>query len=531
MTFRLPLLLLLALGTGCVRQHFYQPDARLPAAPGQPPLAADSARVTVGRQYAHGGLHNLFFGPHYRRVWATPVVLPVLQLGQVVPGGLKPGKLGGGFQSTSMTMNATGGRAYSLRTLDKNPYKTLPKVARKSFLLNIVRDATSAANPFGAFVVPPLAEAAGVLHTTPRPFYVRLDETGLGASSALFQGKVVMLEEKFEGKANLTPAFGAATDLQDSDEMLRARYAQASHQLDQLAFARARLLDIWLGDWDRHEGQWQWALYQERGRTLYRPIPKDRDQVFYRFDDGLIPWLASRRWAVRKFRTFKPKYEDVGGLVKNAAFIDERALSEVSGAQFEQLARDLQRRLTDSVIIRALHQLPPAVYAVEGPRTLAALQARRATLPAAARTFYRLLARRVTVAGTDQAERFVVQRLTDSTTLVSVYQLPAAGEKPLADPLLYRRLFRTAETRRLTLHGLAGEDVFEVSGQVGRGIRVDVFGGPGADELRDTSVVRRGGRKTVFYDTKSGNSFTEGPEVRDKTEHGAGMHVYDREGY
>ncbi|GAA3941591.1 hypothetical protein [Hymenobacter algoricola] len=527
---RLPLFFLLALSTGCVRQNYFQPDARLPLSGGAP-RAADSARVTAGRHYQRGAVHRLFFGAHYRRVWATPVVLPVLDLGRVVPGGLTPGKMGGGFQSISMTVNGANGRTYSLRTLDKDPYKTLPKVARKSFLLNMVRDATSAANPYGAFVVPPLAEAAGVLHTNPRPFYVRADETGLGTASALFQGKVVMLEEKFEGKANLTPAFGAAENLEDSGPMLRSRYARPFHQIDQVAFARARLLDLWLGDWDRHEGQWQWAVYQQRGRTLYHPIPKDRDQVFYRFDDGLIPWLASRRWAARKFRTFKPKYEDVGGLAQNARFIDERALSEVSGPQFQQLATTMQQRLTDQVINQAVQQLPPAVYAVEGARTIAALQARRAALPAAARTYYRLLARHVTVAGTDQAERFVVERLTDSTTQVSVYHQPGDDEKPRTDLLLYRRLFRTAETQLITLHGLDGEDRFEVSGEADRGILIHIFGGPDEDEVVDTSRVRRGGKRAAYYDTKSGNTFADSPDLRDKTEKGARLHVYDREGY
>ncbi|MCB2410019.1 hypothetical protein [Hymenobacter lucidus] len=527
MTQRLFCSLALIFFTSCVRQQYFQPDARLPTAP----PAADSARVTAGRHYQRGGLHNLFWGKHYRPVWATPVTLPVLDLSKTVAGGLQAGKMGGGFQSISMTLNGTQGRQYSLRTLDKDPYKTLPKVARKSFLLNIVRDATSAANPFGAFVVPPLAEAAGVLHTNPRPYYVRPDETGLGASSPLFQGKVVMLEEKYEGLENLTPAFGAARDLEDSDEMLALRYRNPTHQIDQLAFARARLLDIWLGDWDRHEGQWQWAVYEQAGRTRYRAVPKDRDQVFYRFDDGLIPWLASRRWAVRKFRTFKPKYEDVGGLAKNAQFIDERALSEVSRTQFQQLAQDLQKRLTDGVIEDALHLFPTPVYALEGPRTAAALRARRTSLPKAADTFYRLLAKRVTVAGTDKAERFVVERLTDTSTVVSVYRILDKDDKPTTDTLLYRRSFRPDETKRITLHGLEGEDMFEVSGEVKRSIRVDIYGGPNADEVVNTSRVQRGGKKTYYYDTKRGNTIVRGHDFKDKTASGVQMHAYDREGY
>jgi hypothetical protein len=529
MTHRLLWLLPLFFSTSCVRQHYFQADARLPGSAAA--TVADSVRVTAGRHYQRGWVHNFFWGKHYRPVWATPVTLPVFDLSKIGSGGLQAGKMGGGFQSTSMTLNGPQGRQYALRTLDKDPYKTLPKVARKSFLLNIVRDATSAANPFGAFVVPPLAEAAGVLHTNPRPYYVLPDETRLGASSSLFQGKVVMLEEKYQGPENLTPAFGAARDLEDSDKMLAQRYVDPTHQIDQVAFARARLLDLWLGDWDRHEGQWQWAVYEQKGRTLYRAVPKDRDQVFYRFSDGLVPWLASRRWAVRKFRTFKPRYEDIGGLVKNARFIDERALSEVSRAQFQQLAHDLQQRLSDEVIGKALHRFPAPIYALEGARTTAALQARRTDLPKAADTFYRLLAEQVTVAGTDKEEHFVVERLTDTATVVSVYRMPAKGEKAPGDTLLYRRRFRPDETKRIVLHGLGGEDLFEVRGDVKRGIRVDIYGGPNEDKVVNTSRIRHGGKKTFYYDTKRGNVIVNGHDFKDKTAKGVKMHAYDREGY
>ncbi|TGE14382.1 hypothetical protein [Hymenobacter elongatus] len=528
MTYRLACFLLLLCSSACVRPSYFQTDARVDPATATAP---DSARVTVGRHYQRKGIHTFFWGKHYRHVWAAPVTLPVLDLGTTVPGGLRAGKMGGGFQSISITVLGLQGRQYALRTLDKDPYKTLPKVARKSFLLNIVRDATSAANPFGAFVVPPLAQAAGVLHTNPRAYYVRPDETGLGASGGLFQGKVVMLEEKYEGRENLTPAFGAARDLVDSDKMLKERYANPTHQIDQLAFARARLLDIWLGDWDRHEGQWQWAVYEQANRTLYRAVPKDRDQVFYRFNDGVIPWLASRRWAVRKFRTFKPQYEDVGGLVKNASFIDERALSGVNRAQFQQLAQDLQNRLTDEVIDQAMHRFPPAVYALEGTRTAAALRARRANLPKAADTFYRLLAQHVTLAGTDKAERFVVERRTDTTTIVSMYRLVDKDEKAPTDTLLYQRTFRSAETSRITLHGLEGEDIFEVHGAVTRGIRVDIYGGPNEDTVVNTSRVRHGGKRTFYYDTKRGNFIEPGHDFKDNTTTGVEMHAYDREGY
>ena len=517
-------LLLLAV-LGCARHHFYQPDARL--TPTAPIPLTDTVRVTAGRHYQHGFVHNVLLGKHYRAAWATPVQAPVLRPRALGTGGLRFKKLGGGFQTLSMTLEDGQGHDYALRSLDKTPARTLPKVLRHTFVMGLVRDATSAIMPYGALVVPPLAEAAGVPHTHPRLFYVLDNEPALGPAAARFGGKLTLLEEKFDGPENLTAAFGNATDLLDSEDMLRRRYLDPTHRIDQLAFARARLLDLWLGDWDRHEGQWQWAEYAGPKQTLYRPVPKDRDQAFFRFDDGALPWLMSRKWAVRKFRTFKPHYEDIGGLARNARFIDARGLSEVTRAQFQTLALDLQGRLTDSVIAAAARRLPPPVYAQEGPRLVAALRARRATLPAAAAQFYRLLARCVTVAGTDEVERFVVDRLTDSTTSLTVYSL-ADKKHPVP---YYQRTFRHGETRLLTLYGLGGEDEFTVRGQVGRGLRVNVYGGPGADEVVDSSRVARGGKRLYYYDTKRGNDFIPGPTSADRRERGVKTYAYDREGY
>jgi hypothetical protein len=520
-----PALLLTLLTAGCARQRFFQPDARVPNAAAQAAVGPDSARVTAGRHYQRGPVKRLLFGQHYRRVWAQPVTLPVLDLRTAVPGGLTPGKVGGGFQTTSMTLNGPNGRTYALRSLDKDPYKTLPKVLRHTFVLNVVRDATSAGTPYGAFVVPPLAQAAGVLHTRPRPYYVRPDETGLGPITERFRGKVVLLEEKYESKENLTAEFGpGAVDLLESEDVLEEIYRSPGHYFDQPAFLRARLLDLWLGDWDRHEGQWDWVAVRQPGGTLYRPIPIDRDQVFFRFDDGPISWLASK--AVRKFRTFGPRYESISGYTRNARFIDARVLNQQTGRDYAATARALQLALSDEVIERAARRLPPEVYRLEGPRLVAALRARRDALPAAAATFYRLHAAEVVVPGTDEAERFVVERQSDSLTVVSVYGEGADGK----ERLVYRRSFRPAETKRVLLHGLGGKDVFELRGQVRRSPRIDIYGGPGEDTVADSSRVAGLARKTRFYDTKRNNSAEPAPELSIKTRSGVETHAFDRDG-
>jgi hypothetical protein len=528
MKYPYPLALVVLIAAGCARQKFFQPDAR----PATTPLAAnaDSALVTAGRHYKRGPIGRVLLGRHHRPAWVETVTLPVLKPATTVPGGLRPGKLGGGFQTTSMTVLDASGQGYALRSIDKNPYRTLPKVLRHTFVLNLVRDATSAGHPYGAFVVPTLAEAAGVLHTNPRPFYVRADEAGLGKASELYQGRVVMLEEKLEDQVNIAGRIPGAVELEESDNVLEKRYASGQHTIDEKAFLRARLLDLLIGDWDRHEGQWTWAAYpQAQGKTRWVPVPQDRDQVFFRFNDGLIPWLASK--FVRKFQTFGPRYESIEGYTRNARYLDEHVLTELNRSAYLLTARDLQGRLTDAVLKEAVRQgLPREVYQREGAEMIAALRARRDALPKAAADFYRLRAKSVLIAGTDQEERFVVDRLNDTLTLVSVYRLRDGKKAANPDSLLYRRSFNPTQTRHINLYGLQGDDVFEVRGSVRRSLFVNIYGGPQEDEVIDNSHVKGLRRKTRFYDTARNNKFEPAPELKDKTSHGVESHAFDRDG-
>ena len=466
------------LATGCVRKQFFQPDARLDAT-SPLPATADSVRgATAGRQYArHGGLYDGLVGRHHRASWAAPVTVPVLRLGSARPGGLRAGKVGGGFNSTSLSLMAPDGRAYVLRTVDKDPIRATPKAVRGTFLVNVLRDNVASTNPYAALLVPPLAQAAGVAHSSPQLFYVRADDPTFQSDSLRhFRGQLAYLEEK----AALVPELPAPAAVVNSGKAFAGVFASPAHRFDQPALLRARLLDGWLGDWDRHAGQWSWAVDAPTptGYALIRPLPKDRDMVIYRLDDGVLGWLIGHA-LIRHWVTFGPRYKNPVAQLSNGEYLDRRALNQLTRTQFQAAALDLRHRLPDSVLHGAVRRLPPAVYALEGPRTLAAFQARRDHLPALAEAFYRELARQPRIAGTNEAERFEIHRYADST-VVAVF--PAQGKTAY-----YHRAFVPAETRRIELEGLGGDDIFVVENHgppARRQPAVRIYGGPGTDELR-----------------------------------------------
>lgn len=544
---------------GCAgREHYFQPDARVGPAPSGSP---DSALVTAGRHYAdHGWLHRWTFGAHYRRLWALPVVVPVLRLSRL-PGRPVPTELGGGFQTTSVTIADSAGHRWVVRTIDKDPYRTLPKVLRRSFVLRLVRDETAAANPFAPLALPVLSRAAGVPYASPQLYYVAATDTTFDRLTPKLRGKVVLVEEKFSGAdARRPPGLETSIDLVDTDEALRRRFTSPHHRLDALAFARARLFDLWINDWDRHEGQWTWSVSEAQSapaqrqspgrevpgenipakprpapsapRTYYRPVPKDRDQTFFRFDDGWLTWLASRRFTIRKLRTMHAHYDDVPGLAWNARFLDARVLADVSAAQFDSLAHDLQARLPDSVIARSLHRWPPPVFAAEGANTAALLRARRDALPQAARAFYDYLAEEPLVVGTDAPERFGIERTAAGQVTITVSSAAAdAGQTP---PVIFRRTFSLSETHRLRLYGLGAKDEFVIRGpKPRRSLPILIYGGEGEDKVTVAPGASAWGIKVL--DTKRGVELPERPDPSGLKRNLAGrgkvkVNAFDREG-
>jgi hypothetical protein len=82
--------------------------------------------VTANTNYDKAGsVKRLMLGDHYRKEWATPVTLKVLDLDSVA-GGLTAIKQGGGHQTKSLRLKGADGKEYVLRSVNKDPSKAMP---------------------------------------------------------------------------------------------------------------------------------------------------------------------------------------------------------------------------------------------------------------------------------------------------------------------------------------------------------------------------------------------------------------------
>lgn len=471
---------------------FRQRDDRpLPALP-------DSVTVVPNEDLAAGPLKRFFFGDLYRDVWTAPIRVPVLRM-DTTCGGLTAKTTGGGMQTRSLRLKGGNGHDYVVRTIKKYPGMALSLEMRGTVVESIVADGIAGSHPYASVAIAPLADAVGVLHTSPRLVFVP-DDPALGLYREEFANTLCLFEERTDGDWSDTPALGASKDLIGSPDLINARRASYQALLDERALLRARLFDMVIGDWDRHDDQWRWASYpRPDGRTLYRPIPRDRDQAFFK-QDGVIPNIVNRKWAMAKFQSYGKDVRDINGQNFNARYLDRASLTGLDRQAWMDVADSMRAELTDASITAAVHTLPDTAQRLMGATITEGLKARRDGLPRLAERQYLRLARFVNVVGTDGNERFLVKRLDDDRTLVEVLQ----KRKKAADLLVYQRVFHRSETKEIRLYGIDGNDDFTVEGRVRKGIRVRIIEGAGNAELVDSSRVRGCGRHTIAYGVAGG---------------------------
>lgn len=453
-------------------------------APGTLSAQSDTARwvlIAPNPDYDAGALHRLLFGGDYRELWIVPTKVQVLDLGTYA-GGLTPVKVGGGQQTKSLRFRSADGREFNFRSVDKDPSAVLPEDLKGTVADDIVQDQISSALPAGPLVVDPLLDAAGVIHAAPA-MYVMPDDPRLGEFRAGFAGMLGLLEENpDEGLAMQIPGLEHASKIINMDNLLERLEKDASEHIDTVAFLRARLMDLLVGDWDRHRGQWKWArLGPDVPATPWVPVPEDRDQAFIRYDGFL---LSVARHTYPQLVNFGYNYPRIRGATFNGRELDRRLLESLDRPVWDSVAHDLQRRLTDPVIDSAVRRLPVQEFRLAGDNLIYWLRHRRDELPEVAERFYRYLAEEAELHGTDQADRVTVTREAGQRGEVTVL-LESPGNGGMIRQA--RRTFRPSDTDevRIYLHG--GDDSVHVAGDGEGKIRIRIIGGNGQDAVFDSS--------------------------------------------
>lgn len=463
----------------------------------QPDTSGRTIIRGAGTEYFRPPFYQSLWGHNYRLEWATPVSFSKLMLDTAF-GGLVPYKEGGGHQSKSLHLKTKEGKEYAMRSVNKSLKVVVPDVFQNTFAADLADDEISMSHPYAALAVPIMAEAAQIYHTYPKYFYVP-EQPALDTFNKKYANTLYLLEQRPDGDWSNADNLGNFNKFMNSDDVLEDMFKDNSHQVDQLAFVKARLFDMFLGDWDRHLEQWKWGSVEKDKRILYVPIPVDRDQAFSKFDGLLLKAILSGP-AFKYFQSFDFDIPYPEGFSYERRNLDRFFTNRVLLNEWQNLAKELQEQLTDNAIEKSIRLLPPDIFAISGEGIIAKLKSRREHLVEYATKYYLFMAKQVDIVGSKDREYFETIAVNNNELNVSVYDIKDGKKR--SKPY-YSRNFLANETNEIRLYGLSGKDIYSVDGKSNKAIKIRIIGGDNADSVN----VSGKGKTVQIYDDQNRNIF------------------------
>jgi hypothetical protein len=404
------------------------------------------------------------------------------------------------------------GKEYVMRAMEKSATRFLQSVAFKdqyiendfenTYAEDFLFDFYTTSHPYTPFAVGNLAAKIGVAHTNPILYYIPKHKS-LGEFNSQFGDELYMVEERPTDSQINVESFGKPNAIIGTDEVLKNLHKDEKYTVDEKAYIKARLFDMLIGDWDRHEDQWRWGEYKTDTKIVYKPIPRDRDQAFTKYDGALLSLLMNMP-ALRHMQTFKDHIKNVKWLNREPYPLDLAFLKTATEDEWINQAKYIQENLSDADIDAAFSNLPIEVQDGTIGRIKLHLKARKEQLHHYASKYYKVLQKTVLIVGTDKKDKFILTHQAKNEIEIAVYRL-----KKETDELLYIKKFTAANTRNIWIYGLDDDDVFEVKGSSKSAINIRLIGGQNNDSYRIENGV-----KIKIYDFKSKkNTFS----VDDKT--------------
>jgi hypothetical protein len=173
-------------------------------------------------------------------------------------------------------------------------------------LKGLVNDQVSIAHPYAAVMVAPMAEAARIFHTWPKNVYLP-KQKALDTFNIDFGNKLYILEQRPDENWETAPNFGNSKNIIGTDKLFEKIHEDNKDLVDQEAFIRARLFDMFIGDWGRQKTNGGGQDLSMMKITVYKPSPRDRDQTFTKFDGYLLKFTKSAA-GLSHHQSFGPRH-------------------------------------------------------------------------------------------------------------------------------------------------------------------------------------------------------------------------------
>ncbi len=470
--------------------------------------------VVPAKEYKAGFLYKLLFGEHWRDLWTAPVYAEILNL-DTFGGGITPIEKGGGFQTKSLRFIAKDGNIYKFRSIRKDPTKVLPEELQETVVADLLFDQISSSNPFAGLTVVPILNALKIPQAAPKIVWLP-DTEKLGEFREEFKNMLGLIEIHPNENEKDTSLFLGADKILSTYKLLDRLEEKRDERVDSKAYLTARLIDAFLGDWDRHTDQWRWARINKNDLKLWLPIPRDRDQVFALFD-GLFPNIAAMY--VKQLNSFGSSFPNPEYLAWSGRALDDRFLPELNKNDWDSTTIFVVNTLTDSLIEYSVSLLPKSNFELAGTRLIKELKNRRDKLTEDSSSYFDFIHKTVSINAYKKDDLAIINRIDDNITNVSIF-----NKKKDKIECFYNVNFDNNITSEIRLNMLSGDDKVIIKGNADTSPLVRIIGGEGDDSLIDSSIVNgyflcvtpfsNAENKTIFYDSDDKTKFIKGRSTK-----------------
>ncbi|WP_313376468.1 metallophosphoesterase [Chishuiella sp.] len=485
------------------------------------------ASVYPKKETEKSNTYKFFLGKHYRSTYGQSVSANTANLDEL-HGGLRALRKGGGHQTRSLRLIDIEGREYNMRSVKKSATQFIQQVAFKdkyvadefngTFTEKFLMDFYTTNNPYYPIVAANLMKPLQIMHSTPDLYYVP-KQNALGKYNEDFGNELYMIEERPMALFQ-DDRFGYPKDIVSTDDMLAAINKNKNVVVDKDAYMRARLFDMLVGDWDRHEDQWRWGAYKDGKKTIYQPIPRDRDQVFPRYD-GLLLRLLMRIPALRHMQDYGDDIRNVKWFNREPYSLDLAVLESSDLEAWLEQAKYIQNNLSDKFIRESFEMIPDEVKQNYDKTVIDNLIKRKAKLEKFAKEYHKVLRKLIILKGTNKKDEFLITRLPKGETNIKVY---SGGKKNL----ILDETYNKKETKEIRLYGFKGKDHFNVDGSGKNKILVRVIGASDTDK----SQIEKLNKIKVYENTLNGySSDTVADNKKSKYEYEVNTYLYKQPKY
>ncbi|KQC32833.1 metallophosphatase [Nonlabens sp. YIK11] len=460
------------------------------------------ASIYTKEETDKSGVYKWFWGDHYREVYSKEITAPVLFLDDL-PNNVRAITEGGGNQSRSLRLIDDNENEFTVRELRKSAVRFIQSSIDDHYVLEymkntiaeeIVQDYYTSAHPYAQFAVNELMDAVDIYHANPRVVYLPKQER-LGRFNESYGDKLYMFEEHVGDENIGLGIFGNPDDIISTADLLIEIREDKDTQVDESAFIKARLFDMLIGDWDRHEDQWRWAMTEkEDGTQVYVPIPRDRDQAFPKYD-GIFPTILKLGAPLaRNMQTYAPEVQNIKTFNNAGYYLDKTFINEADWQDWKAQAEYIQNNLTDEVIDNAFENLLPDTRDENTAQIKEILKKRRANLVQIAQDYYDYFKKYETVVATTKDNVIDVERLPNGVTNIKITQ---------KDKTIFENTYNRDLTKEIWLYALDGDDTINVTGDGSNYIDLKIFGG----EENDIYNIENRRKVKVFDYASKKNTF------------------------